>query len=232
MDADLTAVAGLMADPNRARMLQILLGGTPQTGIAIADEVGISRSLASAHLKKLTEGGLVVSHPSGRMRLYEIASQAVADAIETLMMIAPPATTPKSLNGTTRTRNLRWARMCYDHLAGIVAVAVTEALVARSALCEADGVWTLGSAAVFGEIGVDIAALPHRRPLARQCIDWTERRPHLAGSAGAAVARSLTQRGWMRRRDASRIVTITPAGTEGLRDWLGLDLAELRKTLA
>lgn len=232
MDADLAAVAGLMAEPNRARMLQILLGGTPQTGIALADETGISRSLASAHLRKLAEGGLVTARPSGRMRLYEIASEPVAIAIETLMMIAPAAPAPKSLNGAARTRNLRWARMCYDHLAGVVGVAITDALLERSALEENEGAWVLGQPAVFAEIGVDTGALPRRRPAVRPCPDWTEPRPHLAGSVGAAVAGTLAELGWTHRRDASRILTITPEGTDGLRDWLGLDLASLRGSLA
>jgi DNA-binding transcriptional ArsR family regulator len=198
MEADLAAVAGLMAEPNRALMLQILLGGTPQTGIGLADEAGISRSLASAHLKKLVEGGLVTARPSGRMRLYEIASEPVATAIETLMMIAPATRTPRSLSGATRTRNLRWARMCYDHLAGVVGVAITDALLSRFALEESDGSWTLGTRAVFTEIGVDIDALPRTRPAVRSCPDWTEPRPHLAGSAGAAVAGTLAELGWTR----------------------------------
>jgi DNA-binding transcriptional ArsR family regulator len=232
MDADLATVAGLIADPNRARMLQVLLGGTPQTGIALADEAGISRSLASAHLKKLVAGGLVTATPSGRMRLYEIASSRVAEAIETLMMIAPPSASPKSLGGASRTRSLRWARMCYDHLAGVVGVAITGALLDRSALEEIDGGWLLGKPAVFAEIGIDTGALPARRPLIRSCADWTEPRPHLAGGVGVAVAETLTDLDWVRHRGASRIVTVTPAGTEGLRDWLGLDLTDLRAALA
>jgi DNA-binding transcriptional ArsR family regulator len=229
-DADLAAVARLMADANRSRMLQILLCGTPQPGSALADATGISRSLASAHLKKLVAGGLVTVRPDGRARLYSIASEPVAAAIETLMSIAPPQCAPASLGGATRSRNLRWARMCYDHLAGVVGVAITETLLTRSALRQVDGGWSLGSAAVFAEVGIDIDALPRRRALTRPCMDWTERRHHLAGGTGAAVTSALTKRDWVRRRDASRIVDITPAGAAGLRDWLGLDLTELRET--
>jgi DNA-binding transcriptional ArsR family regulator len=233
VEADLASVAGLMAEPNRARMLQVLLGGTPQSGTALADAAGISRALASAHLKKLVAGGLVTARPHGRTRLYALASEPVAAAIETLTTIAPPAAAARSLNVATRARNLRWARMCYDHLAGVVGVAVAEALLARSALCEADDGWALGSGEVFAEIGIDADALHYkRRPFARACMDWTERRHHLAGSAGAAVADVLTRRGWVRRQDGSRIVTITQDGTDSLRDWLGLDLAELRQSVA
>jgi DNA-binding transcriptional ArsR family regulator len=232
MDADLAAVAGLMADPNRARMLQVLLGGVPQSGTALADAAGISRSLASAHLKKLVDGGLVTARPNGRARLYSIASEPVATAIETLTLIAPPSKDAQSLTTATRSRNLRWARMCYDHLGGVVGVAITEALLERSALEESDGGWSLGKTAVFAEIGIETDELPRRRPLIRPCMDWTEHRTHLAGSVGAGVAGALTDRDWMRHHHASRIVTITPEGTEGLRGWLGLDLAQLRETLA
>lgn len=231
MDADLSAVAGLMAEPHRARMLQILLGGTPQTGIALADETGISRSLASAHLKKLVQGGLVTSRPSGRMRLYQIASSRVAEAIETLMVIAPPAPAPRSLDAASRTRNLRWARMCYDHLAGAVGVAVAQGLIDRDLIREQDGGYVLAprGPAGFGEFGIDIAELQRRsRPMLRPCLDWSERRHHLAGSLGAAIAAEMVRRSWLHTREASRIVTVTGAGEAGLRDWLGINLARAR----
>jgi catechol 2,3-dioxygenase-like lactoylglutathione lyase family enzyme len=96
-----------------------------------------------------------------------------------------------TLRGSARMRSLRFSRMCYDHLAGVVGVAVTEALTARQAIGETDGAWVLGSAgaAVFGDLGIDVAAVPHRTwPLLRPCMDWTERRHHLAGGLGAALA--------------------------------------------
>jgi DNA-binding transcriptional ArsR family regulator len=123
-DADLAAVASLIADRNRAQMLIVLLSGRPQTGSALAAAVGVSRSLASAHLKKLTAGGLVRAERHGRQQLYSIAAQPVADALEILQLLAP-ATPVRSLRGAAQRRNLRWARMCYDHLAGVAGVAVT-----------------------------------------------------------------------------------------------------------
>jgi DNA-binding transcriptional ArsR family regulator len=212
-------------------MLQILLGGTPQSGTALADAVGISRSLASAHLKKLVDGALVTARRSGRVRLYEIASEPVATAIETLMMIAPPSKAARSLKTATRTRNLRWARMCYDHLAGVVGVAVTEALVARQLIAERDGSFVLAPRGPGGlaEFGIDVTALGlGRRPLLRECMDWTEHRHHLAGSLGAGLATELLRRGWLRSQPASRAVTVTDSGQARLRDWLGVDLPRLR----
>jgi DNA-binding transcriptional ArsR family regulator len=229
-DADLAAVASLIADRHRAQMLLTLLSGTPQSGSALAEAAGISRSLASAHLKKLVAGGLIRAQASGRQQLYSIASALVADALEILILLAP-ATKVRSLTDATRARSLRWARMCYDHLAGAVGVSVTEALVTRGWLAEEDGSYRMGAegAAEFGRFGIDVNRLERRtRPLLRPCMDWSERRYHLAGSLGAALTTTLVERRWVATREASRIVTVTRAGQAGLRDWLGIDLAELR----
>jgi DNA-binding transcriptional ArsR family regulator len=231
-DADLAAVAALIADRHRAQLLQALLSGKTQSGLALAASVGISRSLASAHLRKLVAGGLVHAQRDGRQQLYSIASEAVADALEILTLLAPPSRQPvRSLRDSTRARSLRWARMCYDHLAGVAGVAVTEALVSQGALREADGGFALGPEGhdTFARAGISVADIPRRgRPLVRPCMDWSERRHHLAGSLGAALAGSLVQRDWIRRREGTRIVTVTPAGITGLRDWLGVDLDQLR----
>ena len=229
-DADLASVAALMADQNRAQMLLTLLGGVPQSGSALAEAAGISRSLASAHLKKLVAGGLVQAKPSGRQRLYSIASEPVADALEILILLAP-ASKVSSLRDATRAKSLRWARMCYDHLAGAVGVSVTEALLGRGLLREQDGGYVLGprGAAEFGRIGIEVDKLDRRtRPLLRPCRDWSERRFHLAGSLGAALTRTMLERRWIATREASRIVTVTEAGQAGLLEWPGVDLAALR----
>ena len=229
-DADLASVASLIADRHRAQMLLTLLGGTPQSGSALAEAAGISRSLASAHLKKLVAGRLVRAQASGRQQLYSIASEPVADALETLILLAP-ASQVRSLSDATRARSLRWARMCYDHLAGAVGVSVTEALIGRGLLAERDGSYLLApeGAAEFGRFGIDAGRLEQRtRPLLRPCLDWSERRYHLAGSLGAALTSAFADRRWIATREASRIVTVTSQGQAGLRDWLGIDVAALR----
>lgn len=229
-DAKLHATASLIADRNRAQLLLVLMGGAPLAGSALADAVGISRSLASAHLTKLVAGGLVEAEASGRQRLYTIASPEVAEALEALVHISPPAEV-RSLREATRSKSLRWARMCYDHLAGIVGVTITDALLDRGFIQELEGGFRLtpGGSAGFGEFGIDTAGLSAlRRPLLRPCLDWSERRHHLAGSVGGAIATELTRRRWLRRQEASRVVTIMPAGERGLADWLGIDLAGLR----
>ena len=229
-DADLASVATLMADRHRAQMLLTLLGGTPQSGSALAEAAGISRSLASAHLKKLVGGGLVRAQRQGRQQLYAIASEPVADALEILILLAPGPKV-RSLGDASRARSLRWARMCYDHLAGAVGVSVTEALIGRGLVRERDGGYVLApdGAAEFGRLGIDVDRLERRtRPLLRACLDWSERRYHLGGSLGAALTRSMLERRWITTREASRIVTVTEAGEAALRDWPGVDLAQLR----
>ena len=142
-----------------------------------------------------------------------------------------PATKVRSLGDATRAKSLRWARMYYDHLAGAVGVSVTEALLGRGLLGERDGAFLMGpdGAAKFGGFGIDVDRLERRtRPLLRPCLDWSERRYHLAGSLGDALTSSLVTRGWVTTREASRIVTVTEAGQTGLREWLGIDLARLR----
>jgi DNA-binding transcriptional ArsR family regulator len=231
---DLAAIGRLMGDPNRAQILEILLSGVPQSGSSLASALGISRSLASAHLTKLTAGGLVRAERSGRQQLYSLAGRPVAEAVEMLLLIAP-ATPVQSLRGAVRKRSLRWARMCYDHLAGAVGVAITDTLIALDTVAEQDGAWVLGTqgAEVLGQLGLDVSALRHKtRPMLRACMDWTERRHHIAGSAGEAVADEFFRRNWMRRQDGTRIVTVTPAGCAGLSSWLGLDVAALRETSA
>ena len=233
-DADLASIGRLIGDPNRARILQVLMSGAPQSGSALAEMAGISRSLASAHLKQLTAGGLVRAEPRGRQQLYSLASGQVAEALETLQLLAP-ARPVSSLRGSTRMRNLRWARMCYDHLAGVTGVALTEALTARDAIGERDGAWVLGPAGarVFAGVGIDVTGVPCRtRPLLRPCMDWTERRHHLAGGLGAALSAEFARRGWVRRQEGSRIVTVTSDGQAGLHAWLGLDLGRLRADVA
>jgi DNA-binding transcriptional ArsR family regulator len=228
-EANLSAVASLMADQHRSEMLLVLLGGEPLSGTALAEAAGISRALASAHLKKLVAGGLVRVQANGRQRMYMIASRLVADALEAMLLLSPPSEI-RSLRQASRSKNLRWARMCYDHLAGVVGVAVTEALADGNLIAARDGTFTLadGGPDGFAALGIDVAGLStRRRPLLRECMDWTEHRHHLAGSLGAALTAELLRRDWIRGQEVSRVVTVTPAGQAGLRDWLGLDVAKL-----
>jgi DNA-binding transcriptional ArsR family regulator len=224
-EAELARIGSLLADRTRVAMLLALLSGRPMSASALADAAGASASLASAHLRKLVDGGLLVVEPAGRQRLFRLAN-AVADAVEALLLLAPPERVT-SLRAAVRGQNLRRARMCYDHLAGTVGVALAEALADRGVLVADEGSYALtpGAPAVLAQIGVRVERLEHlRRPLARACMDWSERRYHLAGSLGAAVTGRLIELGWLRLTEASRVVRLTAAGRQGLGEWLQVDL--------
>lgn len=236
-EADLARIGALIGDRTRAAMLLMLLAGRPRSASDLATAAGVSAPLASMHLRKLVDGGLLVVEPAGRQRLFRLAN-AVADALEGLLLLAPPASVD-SLRAAVSGRRLRWARLCYDHLAGTVGVAIRDGLVAGGHLAPGaagmgrapslgsdgntmDGITPAGAGA-FGALGIDVAALDRRRrPLARRCMDWSERRDHLAGSLGAALLSRLLELGWLRTREASRVVTLTAEGHAGLRGWLGI----------
>jgi DNA-binding transcriptional ArsR family regulator len=222
-------VASLIADPARAAMLIALLDGRALPAGELAYAAGVTAQTASSHLAKLLDGGLLALEREGRHRYYRLAGPHVAQALEQLAALRP--TEPirrKALS--PEGRELRFARCCYDHLAGQLGVAATEALVEKRFIIAAEDkkfdVTTEG-AAWFSELGLDVKTLkPTRRGLARQCLDWTERSHHLAGPLGVAFLDTLCSAGWVRRSPNSRAVRVTPRGRLALKERLGLE-AEL-----
>jgi DNA-binding transcriptional ArsR family regulator len=224
-EADISAVAAAIGHPARGRMLMAMLGGRALPATDLAKAARVSRSTASAHLAQLTGAGLVEVRRQGRHRYHRLAGQEVAEAIERLAAISPPIEI-RSLSDGNRNTAQRAARSCYDHLAGLAGVGLFDRL------CELGGLdretVTVGDPAPFAALGVDLSALGRgRRPLTRTCIDWTERRTHLAGELGAAVLTSLLDQAWVVRRPKGRAVAVTPRGRAGLRDAIGLDVAAL-----
>lgn len=224
--ADVVTVAKVLGDPARAEMLDTLLDGMPHPSGELARRAGVSASTASEHLSRLLGAGLVSAEASGRQRLYRLASPAVAEALEALARIAAPERI-SCLRTATRADALRRARTCYDHLAGQLGVAVADALVARGALVLDDGSYrvTRRGDTVLEELGVDLgSARLQRRSFARVCLDWTERRPHLAGSLGAELAGAFLARDWLRRRPHDRALTVTESGRRALAAELGIEV--------
>lgn len=225
-DLDLARLGALLGDRSRAAILMTLLAGRPMSASALAEAASISPSLASNHLRKLVDGGLLVVEPSGRQRLFRLGN-AVGDAIEGLLLLAPPDAV-HSLRAAIQGANLRQARMCYDHIAGRVGVAITDALLQRGVLAEHTEGYSVTerTAAALHPLGVDISNLTaERRPLTRRCMDWSERRSHLAGSLGAAMTARMIALRWIRVPEASRVVRLTADGHAGLYEWLQLELA-------
>ncbi|MBF6329774.1 ArsR/SmtB family transcription factor [Nocardia transvalensis] len=241
--ADIAAVGALLADATRARVLAALADGRALPSSVLAAEAGVAASTASEHLARLVEGGLLTVERSGRHRYYRLANSRVGAAIEALAVLAP--THPvRSLRESTRAAALRRARSCYDHLAGQLGVAVTEALLDHGALIRTDGAvgteraqgdrlsapvrehaYELGPNAdtVFAELGVDLdAARRQRRPLLRFCVDWSEQRHHLSGALGAAVLTRMESAGWLQRHGSRRSLRLTDSGARALDSVLGI----------
>jgi DNA-binding transcriptional ArsR family regulator len=225
-DADIAAVAALIADRTRAAMLDALMDGRSCAAGELAGRVGVAPSTASGHLSRLLSGGLLSVETSGRERRYRLGSPAVATALEALSRVAPPQDV-RSLRSADRGAAIREARTCYDHLAGRLGVDLTEALVRDDALVLRHTAYELTprGAETMAGLGVDVAVARSRnRAFARACLDWSERRPHLAGELGAALLAALLDCGWLARRRLGRAVAVTPHGRDGLRGALGVDV--------
>ncbi len=245
-DADIAKVGALVADPARARILLALGDGRALPASVLADEAGVAASTASAHLGKLVDGKLLTVERHGRHRYFALGGPDVAELIEVLAKVAPPAPV-RSLREGTRANALRSARTCYDHLAGILGTQLMAALLERGMLTGGDGIFDNAKARKdrlsapgwdydyrltehgrdeLERFGIDFAALRARpRPLIRYCVDWSEQRHHLAGSLGAALAARMFELRWVKRARRGRAVHVSQAGVEGLRERFGLELA-------
>lgn len=211
---DLSRIAALVGDPARANMLSALMGGAALTASELALEAGVGLPTASSHLAKLTEGGLLGVNKQGRHRYYNLSGPQVAAMLESIMGVAT-AFGPKRTRPGPRDERMREARVCYDHLAGEMAVAMLDRFVAREFVqVQGERLTLTGSGAgFFTATGIDPGPLQAaRRPLCRACLDWSVRRSHLAGTLGAAVFDLVLAKGWARREAGSRIVRFSPAG--------------------
>jgi DNA-binding transcriptional ArsR family regulator len=225
--ADVAGVARLIGEPARAAMLDALLSGRALAAGELGRVGGVSAATASEHLARLREGGLVDVVAAGRHRYYRLAGPDVAHALETLALISPRRPV-RSLRQSRAAAALAVARTCYDHLAGQVGVALHDALVTRGALAAGgDGYRLTGDGAeLLSGVGVDIAeASAARRSFARPCLDFTERRPHLAGALGAALCARLLADGWLVRPAADqRGLRVTGRGRDRLATHFGVRL--------
>src|SRR5262245_53528893 len=224
---DLSRIAGLLADPARAKILWSLIGGTTRPAGELAYCANISAQSASGHLAKLVHGGLLTAEVQGRHRYFRIASTEVAGAIEAMASLGvasrPRAPRPPLPSPAVPVQFLH-ARTCYEHLAGETAVKVLEGML-KARWLSAEGkdftVTGLGEKKLTA-LGIDLAqARESRRVFARSCVDLTQRRAHLGGALGEALLRVYVERGWIQRLRRSRVVHITPRGRESFRTLFG-----------
>ena len=228
MDAypDILTIGKLIGDPARAAMLVALLDGRTRPASELAWIARVSRQAASAHLLKLEKGGLVEVTSEGRYRYYRLKNAEVGQALETLARIAPPATI-RSLRASEELTALRFARICYDHLAGYVGVHLTQAFLANGWLVDQGQNYDITEAGHkgFEDLGIPMEkARRTRRAFAYPCRDWSENQPHLAGAMGAALFKLLFDRGWVDRTYAHRTVQLTDKGWYELSQQLGINL--------
>jgi DNA-binding transcriptional ArsR family regulator len=221
--ANLVEVAALVGDTTRATILAALMSGQALTATELAHLARVAKSTASEHLTRLSDARLVAVIPQGRFRYYRIASPLVAQMLEGMIAVAaielPPRYRPRSAQDDA----LRRARTCYNHLAGGLGVALADALVAQGHVVLGDdgGEVTPSGQRFLADFGADLSRT-HGRVFCKPCLDWSERRFHLAGTVGTAIwARCLDLR-WVQRERDSRAVRITPEGERGLRETFGV----------
>ena len=217
-------IAALIGDPARAAMLTGLMDGRALTATELAATAGVTPQTASSHLSRLVDAGLLRVERQGRHRYHRLASPEVARMLEGIMQVASGLAPARPVVVGPRDAALRAARTCYDHLAGRLGVAIADALVAGGQLdfdAEA-GIVTDRGLALFRGLGIEADTGRRKRVLCRPCLDWSERRPHLAGVLGAALCAHCFDQGWIRRVSASRAVAVTPLGRRMLCETFGL----------
>lgn len=216
---DIARIAALVADPARSSMLLALMDGRALTATELSGLAGVTKQTASGHLAKLVDGEVLAVEAQGRHRYFRLAGAHVAALLEALMVFssdtAPPVRTgPKE-------PALRRARVCYDHLAGEMGVSLYDRAVEAGWLADDLGLTDKGWSK-FSAIGVTPDSLPRsNRPQCRACLDWSQRRHHLAGLVGKATLDRLFALSWARRLPASRVVAFTPEGERRFREWIG-----------
>ena len=224
---EIARIAALVGEPARTAMLLELVDGRALTARELAATANITPQTASRHLAQLVDAGLLVVDKQGRHRYHRLASSTVANMLEAIMQLASSNRSERPARVATgpSDRKMRCARMCYDHIAGRLGVAMANRLQTDNALVFAEG-----SGQVTDQLGVALSkiglsldnASSKRRALCRPCLDWSERRYHVAGQLGAALCQHLLGRQWIRRDQNSRVLAVTPTGARALSDWLGM----------
>src|SRR5262249_33805987 len=222
--ANLVEVAALVGDTARATMLAALMGGQSLTASELADLANVTRATASGHLAKLTAARLLDVTSKRRFRYYRIASPLVAQMLESIKLVAALEVPPRYRPRSARDDAERFARTCYDHIAGRVGVAIADALVASGAivLSPEGGEVTAAGARLLAGFGVALAPPTPPGIFCRPCLDWSERRWHVAGHVGAEICRRCFELGWLQRRRDTRALRLTPAGASGLAETFGV----------
>lgn len=223
---NIVEVASLIGDSSRAAMLMCLLSGKAMPASELARAARVTPQTASSHLAKMVEGGLLVHESNGRHRYYRLSNPEVGEVLEALNAIAQPKSV-RSLRESEQSKALHFARTCYDHIAGEVGVTLTDRILELGVIKadERDFDLTVDGAKWFQGFGIDMDGLRRgRRHFARQCLDWSERRHHISGALGAALANRLFELKWIERIPGGRAVRVTDIGLQGFDKEFGVAL--------
>lgn len=213
-------IGAVLGDPARAAMLVAMLDGRSRTARELADIAGVAPQTASSHLNRLVSAGMVAVNPQGRHRYHRLASPDVATLLEQMHVAGSALARPPARATGPRDPAMREARSCYDHLAGRIAVEIGAMLL--------DGASEPGlsprGAAMLETIGIDLTRVAQgTRCFCRACLDWSERRPHVAGAVGAAMLHKMLDTGWLHRRGDTRALLVSAAGEQGFKRYFGIE---------
>ncbi len=226
MDAEpsMASIGALIGSPARSAMLALLFDGRALTATELSHAAGVSAATASEHLGKLVSGGLLLCEKHGRHRYYKLAGDEVAEALEPLIHLVRHKPAPIR-EISPEQKQIRCARLCYDHIAGALGVSITTAMVDQGYLDVQDRHYEITASGenFFAELGIDLESLRKaRRQFAPQCLDWSERKPHVAGALGAAITDMAFELKWIERTKHRRIIKLTDLGREQFKQKLGL----------
>jgi DNA-binding transcriptional ArsR family regulator/DNA-binding PadR family transcriptional regulator len=219
-------VASLVSDASRAAILTVLLDGRYHPASELAYMAKIKPQTASFHLSKMVAANLVTVEQQGRHRYYGIQNQEVAQIMETLLSITPPVEI-RSLNQASETEAIRQARTCYDHLAGSLGIQLTNSLLSAGVISETENQFTVTEKGeeFFKAFQIDLEQVKRkRRAFTHRCLDWSERRHHLAGALGHALLERLLELNWIQRLPRTRAITIMPEGKKGFKETFQIDM--------
>lgn len=223
---NISYIAKLIAEPTRAIILDCLMNNQALPASELAYMARVSHPTISSHLSKLVEGNLLKVEQHGRHRYYRLANQEVAEVLEKLGAIAPTVQV-RSLKQSDQLKQIRYARTCYDHLAGRLGVEITEKLLDKEFIILEKGEYIVTEQGEkwFLNFGINIEkANIKRRVFAKPCLDWSERRYHISGWLGSAIAKLFFEQEWITKTDKNRAVHLTRKGMKLLKDQLGIDM--------
>lgn len=227
-NSNVAVIASLVSETSRAAILTVLLDGRFHAASELAYMAGIQPQTASFHLAKMVNANVVAVEKQGRHRYYGIRNQEVAQVMESLLSLAPPVPI-KSLRQASEDKALRYARTCYDHLAGSIGVQLTNALLRAGILREDKEGFavTEDGEDFFASFQIDLEQVKKkRRSFSHKCLDWSERRHHLAGALGNALLEKLLEVNWVQRLPNTRAIKITSEGKRGFKEVFSLDVGD------